>query len=176
MNARAVLRACAALGAVAYLAAMLATGARPGRGQFVAFEAAGLMAEPPEAVHAVELAQGARRWRFERADGSWTLAGQPLAGAAAGHLALAVKFLHTARPVRTLEGPDVAPADPAYGLAAPELAVAVTLDDGSRLDLAFGGATPDGDLQYLRAGAPPAVHLMSGFVGAEWRAVADSLP
>ena len=56
----------------------------------------------------------------------------------------------------------------------------VTRDDGSALVLAFGGPTPDGGLQYMRLdqgpGGSPTVYLMSGFVGAEWLAVAESLP
>lgn len=178
MILRRSLRVLLAAIALLYLGAMCLTGARPGREQFVAFEAAGVMRAAPEEVRRVEIRRAGRSWRIDRDGAVWTCDARPLSAAAAGHLTLATKFLHTARPVRELAG--VEPHDAAFGLQRPALDVTVTRDDGSALVLAFGGPTPDGGLQYMRLdqgpGGSPTVYLMSGFVGAEWLAVAESLP
>jgi|LNFM01.1.fsa_nt_gb hypothetical protein len=169
-------RAALALLATGYLVVMLVTGARPTREQFVAFEAAGVMTQTPEHVRGVELRDGARTWQIERRDDGWYLDDAALASGVAGRLSLALKFLHTARPVRTLDAADSATADAEYGLAAASPRVRVTLEDGESLALEFGGVTPDGSLQYLRVQPPLRIHLMSNFVGEEWRAVVAALP
>jgi hypothetical protein len=178
MNTRRSRSVVLAVVALLYLVVMWLSGARPGREQFVAFEAAGVMRAAPADVRRVEIRRATSSWRVDRSGDAWTLDAQPLPDAAAGHLALATKFLHTARPVRELAGVDA--HDDAFGLERPTLEVTVTQADGSTLVLAFGGPTPDRGLQYMRLerqqGGTSSVYLMSAFVGAEWRAVADSLP
>ena len=170
------LRAALALLATGYLLVMLITGARPTREQFVAFEAAGVMTQTPDHVRAVELRDGARVWQIGRRGEAWVLDDAVLAPAAAERLSLAVKFLHTARPVRSLEAADIAVGDAAFGFAQATPRISVSLDDGSTLTLEFGGATPDGSLHYVRVQPPLRIHLMSTFVGEQWRAVVAALP
>ena len=168
-------RALLAALAIGWLIAMLVTGARPTREQFVAFEAAGVMTAPPERVQQIDVQSGERRWRIERRGAGWHTSRGTLTGEVAARVTLAVKFLHTARPVRTLTDADSAQALTDFGLHDPALRVGVTLDDGQRIALAFGARTPDRSLQYLRVEAPPRVVLMSNFVGEEWQAVAEAL-
>lgn len=170
------LRATLAVGALGFLLAMLMTGARPRQAQFVAFEAAGVMAETPAAVHALALRVGKRHWALEHAATGWRSGGSTLAPALGAALDLAVKYLHTARPVRILEAADVDARSAEYGLAAPLLELTASMADGQTLTLAFGGPTPDGALQYLRVEGRGAMYLMSGFVGAQWMTVAQGLP
>ncbi len=169
-------RALLAAIAIGWLMAMLVTGARPTREQFVAFEAAGVMTVPPARVRRVDVQAGEQQWRIERRGAAWHTARGALAGEVASSLTLAVKFLHTARPVRTLADTASAQALADFGLRTPSLRIGVTLDDGQHLALAFGGRTPDGSLQYLRVEEPAQIYLMSNFVGEEWQAVAEALP
>lgn len=171
MNA--ALRGVLAALAIAYLVVMYVHGARPTSEQFIAFEAAGIMAESPAQVREVGIEVDGRAWRIERRDETWWLAGTPLPRANADRLSLAVKFLHTARPVR--EVGDDADADPAFGLAKPALAVRARLADGTQYALDFGARTPDGSLQYVRAAPPARIYLMSNFVGEEWGSLAAAL-
>lgn len=172
MNA--ALRGILAALAIAYLVVMYMHGARPTREQFIAFEAAGIMAESPAQVREVGIEADGRAWLIERRDETWWLGGTRLPAASASQLSLAVKFLHTARPVREV-GNDADDVDPAYGLAKPALAVRARLADGTQYTLAFGARTPDGSLQYVRAAPPARIYLMSNFVGEEWGALAAAL-
>lgn len=171
MRLRPAVRIALAAAACAYLVVMFETGSRPTSEQFVAFEAAGVMTVTPEHVVRVTLGIGEAQRRFERRAAGWFEHEQPLAPGVAKRLDLAVKFLHTARPVRELAAADVRLDDPAYGLATPTLEATVTLDDGSDILLAFGGHNPDASLQYLRVAPPPRIYLMSNFVGEEWDAL-----
>jgi hypothetical protein len=172
MNA--ALRGVLAALAIAYLVVMYTQGARPTREQFIAFEAAGIMAESPAQVREVGIEADGRAWLIERRDETWWLAGTQLPAASASQLSLAVKFLHTARPVREV-GDDADDADLAYGLGKPALAVRARLADGTQYTLDFGARTPDGSLQYVRAAPPARIYLMSNFVGEEWGALAAAL-
>ena len=170
-----VLHTVLAAVALAYLVAMVATGARPRQAQFVAFEAAGVMAADPATVATVELQAGARRWLLQHTAQGWRVGPQPLAESATAHLELALKFLHTARPVRSLQGDDVAEAAE-YGLASPALRAALSMRDGTRFAVDFGDPSSDGMLQYLRVDGDSGTYLMSRFVGEEWQAVSAALP
>lgn len=172
MNA--ALRGVLATLAIAYLVVMYLHGARPTSEQFIAFEAAGIMAESPAQVREVGIEVDGCAWRIERRDDTWWLAGTRLPEASASQLSLAVKFLHTARPVRAM-GDDADDADPAYGLGKPSLTVRARLADGTQYMLAFGARTPDGSLQYVLAAPPARIYLMSNFVGEEWGALAAAL-
>lgn len=161
--------------ALAYLAIMVITGARPRQAQFVAFEAAGVLAHEPADIGGVRITAADRVWEFTRRDGDWVSADTALPAAAAQQLELALKILHTARPVRVLResGLDTRAAD--YGLDQPTHAVEVVVAGQPPLQLAFGGGTPDGALRYMRIEGRPAIYLVSNFVPDEWLALADAL-
>ena len=140
------------------------------QGQFVAFEAAGLMAEPPEAVTRVTLAsQEARRVLEPVPGGGWTVDARPISAATAPRVALAVKFLHTARPLRELGKAD---QDPAYGFADPgALRVEVERAGKPALVLVLGKPGSEATTQYVAEERRGRAWLMSRFVGEEWEAV-----
>ncbi|MSQ68129.1 MAG: hypothetical protein EXR83_08035 [Gammaproteobacteria bacterium] len=102
------LRALLALAALGWLWAMVAVGQLPRQAQFVAFEAAGVMREAPEAVREVRLSQGPRQVTLVRAApgvarGVWVQAlrlwqplAKPSAPGAHQHGGVVEKALHTA--------------------------------------------------------------------------------
>lgn len=171
---RLLVRLCV-LGALAYLVLMVITGARPRQAQFVAFEAAGVLAQQPDEIGSVRLVAAEQAWELTRRGRDWVVMDAVLPPAAAQQLALALKILHTARPVRVLReaGLDARAAD--YGLDHPTHAVEVAAAGQPPLRLAFGGTTPDGALRYMRVEGRPVVYLVSNFVPDEWQALADTL-
>lgn len=181
MVARAVRRAfpaLAAVAAIAYLAAMVVTGALPQSRQRVQFEAKGVMQLAPGDIVRVDLVRGPDRAVLVRdAGGGWTRqGGGPLDAPLAGKLALAVQYMHTAAPVRVLAPAELAGTDArAFGLDRPALAVGLSAASGPVLGARFGGRNPDDMLQYMAIDGRTDVVLMSRFVGEEWRAVADGV-
>lgn len=158
----------AVLAALAWLVFMAGSGQVMQQGQFVAFEAAGLMVEPPAAVTRVGLSrQGEARVIARDADGRWTLADRRLPAEVAAQIDLAVKFLHTARPLRELGAPG---EDPGYGLGDHALRVSVERVGAAPLVLVFGLPGTEPTTQYLASGVPPTVWLVSRFVGEAWEA------
>ena len=159
---------CAALGFV-YLLVMAAVGGPMQQAQFVAFEAEGVLAGDP--VQALTLRLGAQSLALQRTSDGWTVNAKPLPPALLPRVNLAVKFLHTAKPVRVLEGADLHDLDfAALGFDDQSLSVSVQIDRTERT-LSFGKPTPEGSLQYLRVDGQDKVYLMSRFVGEEWAAV-----
>jgi hypothetical protein len=161
--------------AVAYLVAMVVTGALPRQRQLVEFDARGLMQAPPESVVRVEVAQaGATRVFTRDATGGWLLQGRDtLSPEAARHLSLAVQFLNTSAPLRHLTGKELAGMTPAaFGLDRP--AVAATLHDarGPLIAVHFGAQNPEATAQYMAVDGRDGVYLISRFVGSEWSTVA----
>lgn len=145
------------------------------QGQFVAFEAAGLMNGPPDGVGEVTLVRSAlRRVLARQAATGWTLDGRSVAPALMPRLALALKFLHTARPLRQLGQLD---EDPGYGFSdASALRVSVVQQAGQPpLELVFGKPGADATTQYVADERSRTVWLMSRFVGEEWEAVWDGV-
>lgn len=160
----------AVLGLV-YLLVMAAVGGPMQQAQFVAFEAEGVLAAEPAAVRALTLRLGAQGLALQRVDEGWSVEGKPLPPALLPRVNLAVKFLHTAKPVRVLEGADLQEVDiAALGFDDQSLSVSVQIDR-AELTLSFGKPTPEGSLQYLRVDGQDKVYLMSRFVGEEWEAV-----
>lgn len=172
---RAFLQWGLAAGAMVFLLIMLGTGTRPGQGQFVAFEEAGILEAPPSMVQAVVLADAHAQWRVERSAEGWRIADERLSRDLATRLTLAMKFLHAVRPVRELKGSEVDVHASEYGLDRPAFALTLALADRREFAFSFGGHTPDGMLQYVRIEGQSRVCLMSGFVGEEWRAVIAGL-
>ena len=160
--------------AVTYLMLMVITGALPEQRQRVAFEARGVLSEPPERVREVVLSTGGEPMRFRRAAGGWTRAeGGVLPVQAASTLSRAVKFMHTSAPVRVFAPGEVAGASPAeFGLDPPRLSVTLSSATGTLLSAHFGDLNADGFLHYMRVDGRDELFLMSRFVAAEWSAVA----
>lgn len=161
-----------ALLAAGWLIAMVGWGQRPRQEQLVTFVAAGVMHEAPEAVTALTLSRGRETRRLTReAVGVWRDARGVLPPPLQSSLALAVKFLHTARPVRELDEAEIAGAQASeFGFDAQDFRVTAQLA-GSELRLEFGRVTPEGSLQYLRMEGHEGVILMSRFVGEAWEEV-----
>jgi len=167
-------RMAAAIFAVAYLVAMVITGALPQQRQRVEFEARGVLEAPPESVQEVVLRSGGAPMRWRRDADGWTrVGGSVLPAQAASTLSRAVKFMHTSAPVRVFQPSDVAGSSPAeFGLQQPRLSVELFSASGPALAADFGDLNADGFLQYMRVRGREQLFLMSRFVGAEWSAVA----
>lgn len=165
----------AAAGAVAYLVLMAATGAVPQRGQYVKFEARGLLVEDPQFVDSVVLTRAGKTRIFTRSDTRWQENGQPLPAAAASILETAVKFMHTSAPVRTMSMEELKTQDPReFGLAPPQFTVRLTVRGASALDAGFGGVNPSGRLNYVGVIGRAELYLLSHFVVEEWEKVLSS--
>lgn len=167
----------AAVLAVAYLVAMVVTGALPQQRQLVKFEAKGVMQIAPERISSVTLRAGSRSAVFTRTpDGGWARdGGAALDPAIAKRLSLAVQFMNTSGPVRVLEPAEYQGTNPhEFGLDHPQLSIA--LFEGSRPAIAahFGGRNPDDFLQYVTVEGKRELFLLSRFVGQEWDAVAKA--
>jgi hypothetical protein len=162
--------------ALAYLSIMLVTGALPERRQLVQAEARGVLRLAPESVTRVTVAADAEPQVFVRQADGWAREGS--AAAVDAELALilerAVKFMHTANPVRALEPEEIAHAGPAeFGLDRPRLRITLENAGGVVLEADFGDEGADGLLQYMRVRERDGLYLMSAFVGKEWQAVLD---
>jgi hypothetical protein len=169
--------AVAATLALAFLTVMVVTGALPRQGQFIKFEAKGVMQLAPERISVVALHAGERNAVFVRTpDGGWARdGGAPLEPAIAKRLSLAVQFMNTSGPVREMQPSEYQWTNPhEYGLDHPQLSVA--LFEGARPVLAahFGGRNSDGYLQYVSVEGRHELFLLSRFVGEEWDAVAKA--
>jgi hypothetical protein len=162
--------------ALAYLALMYSVGSPPRQQQFVAFEAAGVMALTPEHVRAVVLESGAQRYALRRSAGGWTSGRNLLDARARAELERGLKYLHTARPVRDIGQPELegAAREP-FGLAPPWLTLTVEFDDASGLRLEFGGPNSDDTLDYLHVASRGQLVLTSRFFTSQWRLVREIL-
>jgi len=167
-----------ALLALAYLVAMVVTGAQPVQRQLVKFEAKGVLQIEPEAVKRITLGGGGRQIVLvRRGDGGWTLeAGDAVEGAAATHLDTAVKMLQRSGPVREIAPEELSGVDTRpFGLEEPVVVATLAGPGGGMLTVRFGGLNPEGFLQYMRIDGDPKVYLMSRFIGAEWMAALEGM-
>lgn len=167
-----------ALLALAYLVAMVVTGAQPVHRQLVKFEAKGVLQVEPEAVRKVTLGRGDQQLVLVRSGNGWALdPGGAIEGAAATHLDTAVKMLHRSPPVREIAAEELSGVDTRpFGLDEP--AVVATLagpGGGKALTVRFGALNPEGFLQYMRIDGDSKVYLMSRFIGAEWTAALEAM-
>jgi hypothetical protein len=164
--------------ALAYLVAMVVTGAQPVQRQLVKFEAKGVLPIEPEAVQRVTLGQGGRELVLtRRGDGGWALeAGGTVEGAAATHLDTAIKMLHRSGPVREIAPEELSGVDTRpFGLDEPVVMATLAGAGGRPLAVRFGALNPEGFLQYMRIDGDPKVYLMSRFIGAEWLAALEGV-
>jgi hypothetical protein len=166
--------AAAAL-ALAYLVIMLVTGALPERRHFVEFEANGVLQLAPESITRVTaVADGAPAVFAREAEGWAREGGAAVDAGLAETIERAVKFMHTAAPVRALVPEEIAETGLAeFGLERPRLAIALEDPGGVVLKAEFGNDSADGLLQYMRLSDRDEVYLMSSFVGGQWQAVLD---
>jgi hypothetical protein len=167
-----------ALLALAWLVAMVVTGAQPVQRQLVKFEAKGVLQLEPEAVQRITLGRGAQQVVLVRkGDGGWTLeGGGAVEGAAATHLDTAVKMLNRSGPVREIAAQDLAGVDTRpFGLEEPVVSATLAGAGGQPMTVRFGALNPEGFLQYMRIDGDPKVYLMSRFIGAEWTAALEAL-
>ena len=161
--------------ALAYLVAMVVTGALPENRQVVTFEAAGVLTQTPEMITRVKLDSKAGSYVFERRDSGWANAQgkRALDENASKLLDRALKIMHNSKPVRVLGHDDVAGTSPSeFGLEKPQLSVTMETADGVVLAVRFGNSNTDGILQYMSASGSDNVYLMSDFVGQGWEQVA----
>ena len=166
-----------AIVAVGFLLVMIRAGRLPEYAHFNAFEAAGLLHEPPEAVTQVTLQHAAQQWLAQRVSAQWVDArGQPLMAPLAARLDSALRFMHTAAPVRVLAAADIHAHDLVqFGLAPPGLTITLANAHGRLLQFDLGGHNSDGLLRYGRARGAPGIVLVSGFVGQAWDGLAAEL-
>ncbi len=164
--------------ALAYLVAMVVTGAQPVHRQLVKFEAKGVLPIEPEAVQRVTLGgDGRQAVLTRRGEGGWVLdGGGAVDGATATHLDTAVKMLHRSGPVREIAAEELAGVDTRpFGLEEPTVVATLAGPGGRALTVRFGALNPEGFLQYMRIDGDPKVYLMSRFIGAEWAAALDGM-
>ena len=166
-----------ALLALAYLVAMVVTGAQPVQRQLVKFEAKGVLQTDPEAVQKVTLGRRERQLVLVSRGNGWALeSGGAVEGAAANHLDTAVKMLHRSPPVRELAAEELSGVDTRpFGLDEPVVMATLSGSVGKGLTVRFGALNPEGFLQYMRIDGDPKVYLISRFVGAEWTAALEGL-
>ena len=166
-----------ALLALAYLVAMVVTGAQPVQRQLVKFEAKGVLQIEPEAVQKVTLGLGDRQLVLTRSSDGWALEpGGAVEGAAATHLDTAVKMLHRSPPVREITAEELSGVDTRpFGLDEPVVVATLAGPGGKSLTVRFGALNPEGFLQYMRIDGDPKVYLMSRFIGAEWMAALEGV-
>ena len=161
--------------ALTYLVVMLVTGALPERSQLVESEANGVLRVAPERITRVTVIADGSSTPFVRQTDGWAREGSGAAAEAplAATLERAVKFMHTANPVRVLEPEELADIGAAeFGLDRPRLSITLEDASGVVLEADFGAANTDRLLQYMRLRDQDDLYLMSGFVGKEWETVA----
>jgi hypothetical protein len=164
----------AAAAALAYLVAMVVVGALPQQRQFVKFEARGLMKLAPESIDGVTIEVGSRSAILKRQGEGWNVeGGAPVPADLAKRVSMAVQFMNTSGPLRTMDAPELTGSDPReFGLEPPRLRA--TLRHGKETVIApvFGARNPDDTAQYMSLAGKPEIYLMSRFVGQEWETVA----
>jgi len=167
-------RSALAVGALAYLIVMFVLGVAPEIRQLIHAEAHGVLSGDPQAVVRATVTVDGMRKSFRRTADGWIAEGAeaPLPEKLAATLDRAVKFMHTANPVRRFEAAELSAGQGAdFGLDQPQLSVSLESGDGTRLDADFGKLSRDGLLQYMRLAGDDGVFMMSSFVGKEWDTV-----
>lgn len=164
--------------AVAYLGAMVVTGAVPEFRHRVKFEAKGVMTVPPERVDRVEIGRDGGRVVLTRTDnGGWSGEdGAALSANLASKVSLAVQYMHTSGPVRVMAADEIQGVAPAeFGLERPRISVALFVGPERVLLAEFGARNPEDMLQYMRLAGHDGMYLMSRFVGQEWDASIEAV-
>jgi hypothetical protein len=167
-----------AVAALAYLIAMVVTGALPENRQIAKFEAAGVLEQPPESITRIAVASKDGSYVFVRRGPGWASeAGNGALGAEASKaLERALTIMHNSKPVRVLTREDIADSDPEeFGLAKPRLSVTLENAGGVALEVHFGASNTDGILQFMSVNGSDRLYLMSDFVGQSWEKMVASL-
>jgi len=178
MNSRHLRTAGAAVAALAFLIAMVVTGALPQQRQLVKFEAKGVMKLEPDLVKRVEIHQGDRKAVLLRAPGGGWVAegGSALSAEIAKKVSLAVQFMNTAGPIRVIEAADLQGANLRdFGLDPPALSVVLYQGAQAVIGARFGTHNPEDTAQYMMVDGSRELVLMSRFVGQEWESVAGGV-
>ena len=166
----------AAVAALAYLIAMVVTGALPENRQIAEFKAAGVLEQAPESIHRVALSTKHGSFVFVRQDAGWTseAAGSALGVEASEALDRALTIMHNSKPVRMLALDEIGDSRPEeFGLAQPQLSVTLEDAKGVVLEAHFGASNTDGVLQFMSLKGGDRLYLMSDFVGQSWGKVAS---
>jgi hypothetical protein len=177
MKRASLLVAGAAAVALAYLVAMVVAGALPQQKQLVKFEARGLMKPAPESIDRVAIEVGPRSAVLARQGDGWVVeGGAPVAPGLAGRVSMAVQFMNTSGPLRTMDAPELTGSNlREFGLDPPRLRAALYRGNETVIAPVFGARNPDDTAQYMSLAGKPDIYLMSRFVGQEWEAVALGL-
>jgi hypothetical protein len=165
----------AAVIALAYLVVMLITGALPERRHLIKFEAHGVMQLDPERITRVTVTADGTSAVFIRQTQGWVRedSAKAIEASLTKALDLAVKFMHTANPVRVFKPEDFADTGLVeFGLDRPRLSITLENTGGVVLEADFGNSSNDGLLRYMRLRDRGDLYMMSGFVGKEWETVA----
>lgn len=164
-------RALLATLALAYLVAMVVSGAMPVQRQLVRFEPKGVLKMAPEQIARVEISRGPQRLALLRIGGrQWTTPDGTDIGPAGSRVSMAVQMMNTSGPVREIAAADLAGVDTTpFGLDPPLIAATLYNEAGQRvLTARFGARNPEEYLQYMRLDGDARLYLMSRFVGEEW--------
>jgi len=175
---RSVVWSLAALASIGYLCAMVIGGALPELRSRVKFEAKGVMTLAPERIDRVEIERGATRVALARTrSGGWSReGGEVLSAADAAKVSLAVQYMHTAGPVRTMKAEEIRGVAPSeFGLAPPELSITLFAGPERVLQARFGARNAEDLLQYMTLAGRDGMYLMSRFVGQQWDASIEAV-
>lgn len=180
MRVRRLLPYLLAILGLAYLGAMVVSGAMPVQRQFVRFEAKGLLTLPPDRIARIELRHGPDILTLlRRGETRWTTPEGTDPGGAGSRIETALRMMRNSAPVREMPAAELTGIDTApFGLDPPRLSVRL-FAEGSEPVLAagFGERNPEGYLQYMRLDGDGRLFLMSRFIGEEWEEVmAAALP
>jgi hypothetical protein len=163
-----------AVAALAYLIAMVVSGALPQNRQVVEFKAAGVLEQAPESISRVAISTKDGSVAFVRRASGWANESSDVtvSADATAALDLALKIMHNSKPVRVLTREEIADADEnEFGLAQPQIAVTLGTAGGVVLQAEFGASNTDGVLQFMRLKGRDQLYLMSDFVGRAWEKV-----
>lgn len=178
MNRRHPWTAGTAVAALAFLIAMVVTGALPEQRQLVKFEARGVMKLEPDLVTRVEIQRADSKAVLLRAPGGGWIAegGGTLSAELAQKVSLAVQFMHTAGPIRVIDAADLQGVNLRdFGLDPPVLSVVLFQGPQAVIGARFGTHNPEDTAQYMMLDASRELVLMSRFVGHEWESVAEAV-
>jgi len=175
---RSIVWGLASLGCIGYLCAMVVSGALPELRSRVKFEAQGVMTHAPERIDRVEIEKGAARVALARtSSGGWSReGGEALSVPGSAKVSLAVQYMHTSGPVRTMKAEEIRGIAPAeFGLAPPELSVTLFAGPERVLRARFGARNAEDLLQYMTLDGRDGMYLMSRFVGQQWDASVEAV-
>ncbi len=164
-----------AASAIAYLCVMFLAGELPRHGHYHESKGPqGLLTATPDKVQTIALETPTVAVKLLRRAPGWEYAsGIPLAREAVDALEDALRYTHSAPPVRELTGTDDEAGLRSMGLLPPALSIALQAAEDDLLHLSLGARNTDGVLRYARLGDRGPVLLLSGFLGDAWYGLAE---